>query len=144
MTASEALLPAVSGLEGARQSGSRRAASRPARFKDFICSLTFGKMPQCVVCLSKFDTESSFRRHSRGELEQQTNEEVERQTEKSRLSHMNSKRRRCHRARVVAEAAAGAVPGSAAGPARDRSLLQPGNLRHLSSCLPAGWCGVIS
>jgi len=50
----------------ARRPGSRRAAGRPARFDDFICSLTFERvsnMWQCSVCDSTFESESGLRRH---------------------------------------------------------------------------------
>jgi len=112
MTASEPLSPAVSGPEGARQPGSRHAATRPAWLQDFICSLAANNMPQCEVCGSSFDTESGLRRHmlvhglryhSGGQTELLTSEEVEKQTEQARLSQMNSKRRRRYRARVTTD-----------------------------------------
>ena len=69
-------------------------------------------------------------------MEHLSNEEAEWLFEQSRLSQMNSKRRRRHLERAAVEAAAGAAPGTAAGPALEGPPLQAGYLRQLSFCPP--------
>ena len=66
--------------------------------------------------------QSRMRYHSSGELEHLKNKEVERLPEQSRLSQMNSRRRRRKGAPVAAEAVSRVVLGSAVGP-------NPGALR---------------
>ena len=150
VTISEPQPPVAPEPECTRQPGSRRAAGRPARFDDFICSLTVvrnGKMWQCSVCEIMFEMESGLRRHmpshrlryhSGGRLERMTDSEAEGVLQRSRMAQMNSRRRRRHRARLAAEGGAGAAPGLVVGPARERSPPQPGRLCLLTSYRPSG------